>query len=81
MQAISHGRRFATAASAAVRAEAAEGGEAALVNKHPIMTPNQHAKVTPQRGGFFGGWAAGEHNFSGDPGAALSRSAGPPVGL
>ena len=88
------------------------------VNKHPIMTPNRRAKMTPFGGGVFfwsrGGVAAGflggravgffwggaqrggrhpmfreaclpEHRvnkfFSGGPGPALSRSAGPPVGL
>ena len=33
MQAISHGRRLARAASAAIRAEAAEGGEAAAFRR------------------------------------------------
>ena len=28
-------------------------GAYAAVNKHPIMTPNRRAKMTPRRGGFF----------------------------
>ena len=38
MQVFSHGRRFARAASAAIRAEAAEGGEAAEVVGIPRST-------------------------------------------
>ena len=37
MQAIDHGRRFARAASAATRAEAAEGGYAVLSTRGPSL--------------------------------------------